>query len=323
MNASGLGYYDRGNYAMAVQEFQTAVASSPQNPDYLANLAKARAKMGDPASAERLYQQALAADPAHQPAYHGYAELMMTQNRSQEALRLMNRWAATQPYIPESHVELAWLQRELGQHDAAAQSLQTALQMNPNHATALAHLGQYYQDTGNPTQAVALYQRSLRADWSQPEVHSRLASAAESAGANHPMGAMAMSRGVHPASLARRPSIMTRNAAVPPMMPSAQPFPQPQLASSSVQPWQPIIEQPAPTVGSDLTIPSSPYTETIGTASAVSPFSTIQAGGGAVVNPSDPVPVPDPEFASESTAPVMTISNSTEVESGTPEIEAF
>ena len=35
MNASGHGYYDKGNYAMAAREFQTALASSPTNPDYM------------------------------------------------------------------------------------------------------------------------------------------------------------------------------------------------------------------------------------------------------------------------------------------------
>lgn len=204
MNASGLGYYEQGNYAMAAREFQQALASNPRNPDYIANLAKTKMKTGDAAGAEQLYQQALTLAPSHQPAYHGYAELLMAQNRSQEALRMLNAWAATQPYLPESHVELAWLQRELGQHDAAAQSLQTALQMNPNHATALAHLGQYHQDQGDAATAVALYQRALRADWNQPEVHSRLAVAAQSAGSNSPMAEIAMARGVHPGSLPRQ-----------------------------------------------------------------------------------------------------------------------
>lgn len=203
-NASGLSYYEQGNYAMAAQEFQTALASSPRNPDYIANLAKTKAKTGDAAAAEQLFQQALTLSPSHQPSYHGYAELLMAQNRSQEALRMLNAWAATQPYLPESHVELAWLQRELGQHDAAAQSLQTALQMNPNHATALAHLGQYHHDQGDAATAVALYQRALRSDWNQPEVHSRLAVAAQSAGAASPMAEMAMARGVHPNSLPRQ-----------------------------------------------------------------------------------------------------------------------
>ena len=47
MNASGQGYYDKGNYSMAAREFELAVQSQPHNPDYVANLARTKYKMGD------------------------------------------------------------------------------------------------------------------------------------------------------------------------------------------------------------------------------------------------------------------------------------
>ena len=203
-NSSGMGYYEKGNYIAAASEFQQAVMSDPSNPDYLANLAKSKMKIGDAAGAEQLFRQALTVAPSHQPAYHGLAELMLAQGRGQEATSMLTTWSATQPYVAESHVELAWLQRELGQTHQAAQSLQQALQVNPSHATALAHLGQYYQENGHADQAVAMYQQSLRADWNQPEVHSRIAAASQAAGASSPMAATAMARGVHPYSMPRQ-----------------------------------------------------------------------------------------------------------------------
>ena len=136
MNASGHGYYEQGNYAMAAREFQSALESNPYNPDYMANLAKSRQKMGDPHSAERLFRQALSADPSHQPSYHGLAELMLASGRTDEATQLLTAWSSTQPYVAESHVELAWLQNELGQSHAAAGTLRRALQVNPSHSTA-------------------------------------------------------------------------------------------------------------------------------------------------------------------------------------------
>ena len=203
-NSSGMGYYEQGNYVAAANEFQSAMMSDPNNADYIANLAKSRMKMGDAAGSEQLYRQALTASPSHQPAYHGLAELMLTQGRSQEAQAMLTTWSATQPYIPESHVELAWLQRELGQTDAAADSLQKALEVNPSHSTALAHMGQYYEEIGQPQQAVAMYQQSLRSDWNQPDVHSRVAAASQAAGPASPMAATAMARGVHPYNVPRQ-----------------------------------------------------------------------------------------------------------------------
>ncbi|MDA1230535.1 MAG: tetratricopeptide repeat protein [Planctomycetota bacterium] len=203
-NSSGMSYYEEGNYTAAAGEFQQAMQANPSNPDYVANFAKARMKLGDTQGAEQLYRQALAIAPSHQPAYHGLAETMMTAGRGEEAASLLTTWAATQPYVPESHIELAWIQREMGQIDASAQSLQRALRLNPAHATALAQLGQYYDESGHPDQAVAAYQQSLQADWNQPEVHSRIAAASQSAGVASPMAATAMARGVHPHNIPRQ-----------------------------------------------------------------------------------------------------------------------
>ncbi len=117
---------------------------------------------------------------------------------------MLSTWAGTQPYVAESHVVLAWLQRELGNDSGAVQSLERALDVNPNYATALAHMGQYYEESGQLDEAVAYYQDSLHADWNQPEVHSRMAAASTGAGAESPMAATAMARGVHPYSIPRQ-----------------------------------------------------------------------------------------------------------------------
>ncbi len=88
--------------------------NEPNNPDYLANFAKSRQKMGDVAGAEQYFRQALTVAPDHQPSYHGLAEVMLTQGRGQEAQAMLSTWAGTQPYSPDAHVELAWLQHEMG-----------------------------------------------------------------------------------------------------------------------------------------------------------------------------------------------------------------
>lgn len=351
MNASGQRLYEKGNYAAAAGEFQNALASNPANPDYVTNLAKTRYKMGDPAAAESLYRQALAMDPSHQPSYHGLAELMLSQGRGQEAGNLLTTWAATQPYVAESHLELAWLQRESGNPAAAAESLQRALQANPNHATALAHLGQYYHDSGQPGQAMAMYQRSLRANWNQPEVHSQLASAAEKAGASHPMSRTAMARGVHPHSIPRQQLAF----APQPQLGPAQ-FAQPQFAQPQVQPSQMAASQPAwngqPQItmtapqsmnppglphqaffpASPVTMPGFGMTEQVITTTGPSPNPNPTAPANATnsaVTPSMNIvqPTPDPAFATG--VPTLSISQSSEAEvNGTEsteviEVEAF
>ena len=175
MNDSGRAYYERGNYTMARQEFQRAIADDPDNADYIANLAATMKKSGDFAGAEQTYRHAMSVDPEHQPSYHGLAQMMHEQGRSAEAHDMLDTWAFTQPYNASPHVELAWLSRETGDRAGAEKSLQHALKINPKHPTALANLGQVYQDQGRPQQAMAYYKRSLNSAWRQKDVQKRLA----------------------------------------------------------------------------------------------------------------------------------------------------
>lgn len=174
-NGNGVAYFEQGEYQLAAEEFKRAVADQPDNPDYVSNYATAMKKLGDLTRAEQSYQHALNIDPSHQPSYHGLASTYIETGRPEMAVSLMRGWAETQPYNAASHVEMAWVNRETGNYAAAEQELQAALKVNPNHPVALAQLGQIYQDTGRGQQALAMYQSSLVSNWSQPEVHQRVA----------------------------------------------------------------------------------------------------------------------------------------------------
>jgi Tfp pilus assembly protein PilF len=176
-NQVGMWNYQQGNYVAAREEFTRATADDPQNASFAYNLASTMKKQGDLVTAEQTYVRALHVDPAHQPSYHGLAELMNEQGRRAEAMQLVSSWAGARPRDAGAQIELAWIQRENGDRNAAEQSLYRALAASPNNAIATAQLGQIYQETGQTDRAAAMYRRSLQANWFQPQVQSRLASA--------------------------------------------------------------------------------------------------------------------------------------------------
>lgn len=248
-NNSGKAYYQRGNYAMARDEFRRAAMDDPANPHYRHNLALAMKKTGDVHGAERVLRDNLTRVSAmHQPTYHSLAQILVEQNRHGEAQQLLAGWADTQPYVPEAQIELAWIQRETGNLPAAEQSLRRALQSNPQHSTALAHLGQLYQDAGQPDRAAAMYQRSLATGWQQPQVQSRLHMLADGSAARQSRLAMMM----NPMSMSS-----THAAARPMMGPVMSQSPTPMMLSSPT-----IVSNPAmaaaPTLGQQaVPVPSA------------------------------------------------------------------
>ncbi len=174
-NAVAFDYYRQGNYALARDAFRRAIIQNPTDPDYWHNLATVQKKMGELASAEQNYRRALTIDPSHQPSYHGLAQLLLDEGRQEEALALLQGWTDVEPYRAEPYIELAWLQREMGDLAGAEKTLLQALKVHPNNYIANAHLGQIYQDLGRYDLALAMYQRSLFTNWNQPQVKSRIA----------------------------------------------------------------------------------------------------------------------------------------------------
>ena len=176
LNASGRGYYDAGQYAAARAEFARAATADPMNPHYAYNLARAMQAEGHSRAAEHQFRRAIALDPRHQPAYHDLAGLLTQQGRGDEAMQIVGNWSGSQPFVAESHVEMAALLNRMGDYSGAETSLQQALAVRPGHPQALAELGDVYQKTGRPQEAVAAYSQSLRANPSQSDLQSRIAS---------------------------------------------------------------------------------------------------------------------------------------------------
>ncbi len=181
-NAEGVRMYQQGNFQAALQKFQDALKSDPQNPDAYYNLgatyhrlAKLTGNSEDFRQAETYYNQALDHDGDHRDAYRGLAVMLVEEQRSNDAFKLIEGWANRNPSDPLPHIELARLYEEFGNREAAREQLISAVSLDPYNAQALAALGRVHELMGNHAQALADYERSLWQDRMQPEVAARVA----------------------------------------------------------------------------------------------------------------------------------------------------
>jgi len=109
MNAEGVRLFQQAQYREALQQFQQAVYEDPTNADGYYNLAATYHRIGklenrrtDLDQAENLYNQCLDRAPGHRDCYRGLAVLLVEQNRSEEAFRLVEGWVNRQPGLAEA-----------------------------------------------------------------------------------------------------------------------------------------------------------------------------------------------------------------------------
>ena len=181
-NDQGVRLYQQGNYQAAALSFQRAIQSDPQNADAYYNLARLhhrQANLGnsshDLQQAETYYNMCLDHSPHDVDCYRSLAVLLVQQSRSDEAMTLLERWAAANPANPEPKIELARVSEEFGRQEEAKNYLLAAIANDPSNARALAALGKIRESSGDVRQAALNYQRSLQHDPFNTQVASRLA----------------------------------------------------------------------------------------------------------------------------------------------------
>lgn len=180
-NAEGVRMFEQARYEEALDQFHEAVNDDPKDADSYYNLASTHHRLGvlnsseeDLKRAEQYYYMCHDRDPDHQECFRGRAVMLIEQGSSDEAFRLIEAWADSQPMLAEPKIELARLYEEFGDPEQAKAQLLEALAVDHENSRALAALGKLREETGDRVQALADYQRSLWHDRFQPEVAARV-----------------------------------------------------------------------------------------------------------------------------------------------------
>jgi type IV pilus assembly protein PilF len=160
----GAGYLRQGNYDLAIERLQRALAQDPKLVQAHTTIALAYDQIGNFEEAENHFKRATQLNPNDGSAANGYAAFLCTHG---------NRWADAQPYFrraaedekygtPEVALTNAGsCARDAGELAAAEESFRTALQRNPRYADALLNMLELTSQRGEYLQARAFVQRYL------------------------------------------------------------------------------------------------------------------------------------------------------------------
>ncbi|MGA2797573.1 MAG: tetratricopeptide repeat protein [Thermoguttaceae bacterium] len=181
-NAEGVKLFQQSQYDQALRSFQEASYADGGNADAYYNQAATYHRLGkmnnnaqgDLQKAETYYNLCLDRNNNHADCYRGLAVLLAEEGRTQECFRLVEGWVSQQPTSADAKIELARLCEEFGDRNSAKEHLVEALTIQPDNPRALAALGKIREDSGDPAQALANYQRSFWYDNHQPQVASRI-----------------------------------------------------------------------------------------------------------------------------------------------------
>jgi len=182
LNVVGREAFERGQYTVAINEFQKALKANPNNADAYYNLAASFGVVGKQAKnkqwleqAEQLYRQAISVNGGHAAAHRGLAGLLIETGREQYAFDLLNQWKDRYPTSTEPLVELARLYQEYGDSSRATDLLADALRLNPNDLRSLTAMGHLREVNGQTHLAIDNYLRALQVDSSQQGLVQRVA----------------------------------------------------------------------------------------------------------------------------------------------------
>ena len=157
-------------YAEAAGILKDASARFPDSAGVLFQYGAMLERQSLHADAERVFRQVLARSPEHGPTlnYLGYT-LVERGSRLDEAVALLKRAVALDPYNGAYLDSLGWAYLKLNQLDLAEANLRTAAEQLPRDSVVQDHWGDLLAKRGRYADAVEAWRRALAGDGEQIE----------------------------------------------------------------------------------------------------------------------------------------------------------
>jgi tetratricopeptide (TPR) repeat protein len=163
-------YASARRYAEAAAQLKSAQARFPDDLNVLFQYGAMLERHAQYVDAERVFRQIIAKDPEHAPAlnYLGYT-LVERGHGLDEAVSLIKRAVAIDPYNGAYLDSLGWAFVKLNQFDLAEPNLRRAAEQLPRDSVVQDHWGDFLAKKGRYPDAVEAWRRSLAGDGEQIE----------------------------------------------------------------------------------------------------------------------------------------------------------
>lgn len=136
-----------------------------------------RHQAGDIGAAAELYQQAVAADPAHADAHHMLGIVFFQAGYGEEAVEALTRALKAQPDFLDARSNLGTVFQSLGRFAEAEEAFRTAITAAPATAAFHFNLGNLLAQQGRLQEAVAAYRSAVQHQPQFPEAYSNMGTA--------------------------------------------------------------------------------------------------------------------------------------------------
>ncbi len=173
----GQQYEDSGQFDLAEASYREALQLVPDLPRALLNLGNLMGLKGDQAEAEAQYRLAIRSDPDFGPAYGNLGRLAILREDMQEAVALYRKAIELLPVAQsvEARSSLGHALMRLKRRQEAIEVMQSVLDVDPNHVTALRHLGSMLFFEDRKSDAATYLERLVALISNDPKVLARLA----------------------------------------------------------------------------------------------------------------------------------------------------
>lgn len=143
---------------------QTAQAAAGDDVDVGYSMARVRSHLGEKDEAERWARLALERKPARADIGAFLADLLIQQDRLEEAARVLQDAVRQDPRLPGGYRRLGMVLDRLGDRAGAEKALEQAVQVAPQDATARLLMGRLLWEQGRLPQAEAALEEACRLD---------------------------------------------------------------------------------------------------------------------------------------------------------------